>query len=327
MACQLSRLRAPGQPEVMKIHLDTDIGSDIDDVCALAMLLGWPGVELTGVTTTIDPGGRRAGYVVQCLRMANRGEVAVAAGAEVSLTTFTMPGDIPADDRYWRATVAPRPGSAGAAFDLLERSIEQGATIVAVGPYTNLALFEAVRPGRLARVPVVVMGGWVTRPDHGLPPWGPERDWNVGCDTRAAETLLRATGALTLVTLAATAKVHLRASHLERLEASGPLGQLVAHQARAYGEDHQMEVFGRRYRALPDDLLNFQHDPLACAVAAGWDGVRTEDLGLEPAYDGNTLRFVPHPAGRPVRVVTDADGETFAGVWLGAIEAAGERRH
>ncbi len=33
------------------MHLETDIGGDTDDLCALAMLVGWPGVELVGVTT------------------------------------------------------------------------------------------------------------------------------------------------------------------------------------------------------------------------------------------------------------------------------------
>ncbi|GAA2844417.1 hypothetical protein GCM10020220_037130 [Nonomuraea rubra] len=45
----------------MRLHLDTDLGGDPDDVCALAMVLGWPGVEIVGVTTTGDPDGRRAG--------------------------------------------------------------------------------------------------------------------------------------------------------------------------------------------------------------------------------------------------------------------------
>ena len=40
----------------MPIHLDTDLGGDPDDACALAMLLGWPDVELVGITTTADPG-------------------------------------------------------------------------------------------------------------------------------------------------------------------------------------------------------------------------------------------------------------------------------
>jgi hypothetical protein len=29
----------------VKIHLDTDLGGDPDDGCALALLLGWPGVD------------------------------------------------------------------------------------------------------------------------------------------------------------------------------------------------------------------------------------------------------------------------------------------
>lgn len=34
-----------------KIHLDTDIGGDMDDLCALAMRLKWPELDIAGVTT------------------------------------------------------------------------------------------------------------------------------------------------------------------------------------------------------------------------------------------------------------------------------------
>jgi inosine-uridine nucleoside N-ribohydrolase len=40
---------------VIRIHLDTDLGGDTDDVRTLAMLLRWPGVELAGITTVADP--------------------------------------------------------------------------------------------------------------------------------------------------------------------------------------------------------------------------------------------------------------------------------
>jgi hypothetical protein len=60
----------------VRIHLDTDLGGDPDDACALAMVLGWPGADLVGVTTTTDPGGRRAGYVARCLELAGRRDVA-----------------------------------------------------------------------------------------------------------------------------------------------------------------------------------------------------------------------------------------------------------
>jgi inosine-uridine nucleoside N-ribohydrolase len=35
--------------ERTKVHLD----ADIDDLCALALLLAWPGVEHTGITTSV----------------------------------------------------------------------------------------------------------------------------------------------------------------------------------------------------------------------------------------------------------------------------------
>ena len=55
-----------------RVHLDTDLGGDPDDACALAMLLGWPGVDIAGITTTIDPGGQRAACVSHCLTLAGR---------------------------------------------------------------------------------------------------------------------------------------------------------------------------------------------------------------------------------------------------------------
>jgi purine nucleosidase len=94
---------------LVRIHLDTDLGGDTDDACALAMLLGWPGVELIGITTTADPGGRRASDVAHCLQLAGRDDVSVAAGAEVSLTTLRSATSITGDERYWPTSIPPRP--------------------------------------------------------------------------------------------------------------------------------------------------------------------------------------------------------------------------
>ena len=286
------------------------------------MLLGWPGVELVGITTGVDPGGRRAGYVTHSLQLAGRDDIPVAAGAEASLTTLRCPGSIPDDRRYWPTTVPPHPSPPGAALDLLERSIQQGATVVAIGPWTNLALLEVARPGRLGRVPVVVMGGWTQPPAAGLPAWGPEMDWNVQCDTRAAQILAASTSELTLVTLPATLKAHLRAADLPRLGASGPLGALLARQGQAHGEDNGMAALGRAHAGLPDDLVNFHYDPVACAVAVGWNGAVIRELRLQPVVDGGVLRFAPDQDGRPLRVVVDLDEASFTDTWLEAVELA-----
>ena len=54
------------------IHVDTDIGGDTDDLCALVMLLGWPDVEVTGVTTSTEVDGVRAGFARYVLQLAGR---------------------------------------------------------------------------------------------------------------------------------------------------------------------------------------------------------------------------------------------------------------
>ena len=279
----------------MLVHLDTDIGGDPDDVCALAMLLGWPDVEITGITTTHEEGGRRAGFVHEVLRLAGRSGIRVAAGAEHSMTTLRQPGSFPDDTRYWGHEIESVPSTTGTAFDLMEQSIERGATVIAIGPFTDLGLLEIARPGLLDTVPVVVMGGGYRRPDAGYPQWPEEYDWNVQCDTRAAE-IVSGLAQLTIVPLAATVKVHLSAAHLPRLRGAGPLGELMARQAEAYGVDRR-EGLAEQHPKLPPDLLNFHHDPLAAAVAVGWDGV---------TFEGN--------------VVADVDGDAFSERWLQAIE-------
>ena len=45
----------------MRVHVDTDFGGDPDDACAVAMLLGWPDVEIVGITTNLDPCHRFTG--------------------------------------------------------------------------------------------------------------------------------------------------------------------------------------------------------------------------------------------------------------------------
>jgi inosine-uridine nucleoside N-ribohydrolase len=220
--------------------------------------------------------------------------------------------------------VLARPSPRGAATDLLARSIEVGATIVAIGPYTNLALLQQVRPGLLYGVPVVAKGGWVEPPGAGLPAWGPEMDWNVQCDTSAALTVAAAAN-LTLVTLPVTLRAHLTAAELPRLAATGPLGELLARQARAHGEDHNMAALGRGQAGLPDDLVNFHYDPVACAVAFGWDGAVIQERQLLPVFDKDVLHFEPDEAGRSTRVVVGIDSEAFSHVWIMAVEAAQHR--
>ncbi len=61
-----------------------------------------------------------------------------------------------------------------------------GATVVGVGPGTNLALLEVARPKLLASTRLVVLGGYVRWVGAGLPRWEAEMDSDVQQDELAA---------------------------------------------------------------------------------------------------------------------------------------------
>ncbi|HEY6540760.1 MAG TPA: nucleoside hydrolase, partial [Ktedonobacteraceae bacterium] len=157
-----------------KLHLDTDIGGDMDDLCALAMLLKWPDLEITGVTTVSDAQGRRAGYAHYVLDMMGCSDIPCAAGADVSGGYYRYELGYPPDEENWPEPIAPRPGSPDEAVALLKRSIEQGAIIVGIGPFTNLMLLEKAYPGILRQANLYLMGGYVFDIPAGYPQWSRE---------------------------------------------------------------------------------------------------------------------------------------------------------
>jgi purine nucleosidase len=303
---------------VIRLHLDTDLGSDTDDLCALAMLLGWPDVELTGITTVNDPGGIRAGYVAFALELAGRAEIPVAAGAEGSLGGFMVPLAFP---DYWPAPIARRPSPPGEALRVMADSVDAGATVVAIGPYTNLAAFEAWRPGALRDTGTVVMGGHVPPAPDGYPPWGMPDDFNVQQDATAARIVLDRCAPI-VVPVPTCLRVALRRSDLPRLRAAGALAALVADQGERHALDNGRTELPAAYPALPEDLLNFQYDPLACAVAAGWPGVEIAEVGVAVSFEDRLLRMDLDARALPMRVVTDVDAEAFSDVWLEAVVRA-----
>ena len=300
----------------MKLHLDTDIGGDLDDLCALAMLLRWPGVELTGITTAAEQGGRRAGYVRHVLALAGRDDVPVAAGAEATVPPYRELPGYPPDEMQWGAPIAHAPGPIEDAVDLLKRSIEAGAVVVGIGPFTNLRLLGETYPDVLARARLVLMGGYVFPIREGYPPFGNDDDYNIQVDVPSARFVLERTTPL-LVPLSVTVETALRRSYVPRLRAAGLLGELLARQTEAWTTlSPETLTYGRDYASLPDDFVNFQHDPLACAVALGWDGVTIEEVSL--AVEERNGRVVERvdPAGRPMRMVTRMDAPRFDTFWL-----------
>jgi inosine-uridine nucleoside N-ribohydrolase len=308
---------------MQKVHLDTDLGGDIDDLCALSLLLRWPDVEVTGITTVTDENGKRAGYTRYVLRLAGREDIPVAAGADVALGCYRFKPGYPSEERYWPEPIPPSPGPAGAALDLLERSIEQAATVIGIGPYTNLRLLDERHPGILQHASIYLMGGYIEPPGPSFPQWDHRMDYNIQLDVHSAMYVLQCSN-LTLVPLTITVETALRRAYFAGLAGAGRLGQLIARQAEAFARDWDNEsTYGKPCAGLPDDTVNFQHDPLTCAIALGWrDGVEMAKLPLRPELVEGWLLEHVNESGKPTRVVTAIDHERFNQLWFDIMTAS-----
>jgi purine nucleosidase len=300
-----------------KLHLDTDLGGDIDDLCALAMLCKWPGVELSAVTTNQDDRGSRAGYVRYALKLAGKAEIPVATGADASMDCYRFFPRLPDENRYWPEPIPPAPGPLEKALDLLQGSIQNGAIIAGIGAFTNLALLEKRNPGYLEKANLCLMGGYVFPVPDGFPQWDYTMDWNMQIDAQSALLVLERANPL-LVPMTVTLQTWLRRADLPALRQAGPPGQLIVRQAEAWAEDQRMEArFGETCSGLPKDTINFQHDPLACTIALGWrDGIEIDEIHVLSEIRDSWLRQRVDPAGKPTRVVTQVDGAKFADLWL-----------
>jgi purine nucleosidase len=308
---------------MIKIHLDTDLGGDIDDLCALALLLRSPDVDLRGITVNSDSNGKRTGYVRYVLKLEGRSDIPVADGAEVSQGFYRYSElPLPKEEKYWPEPIPASWNPWEEALRLMKKNIEGGATVVGIGTYTNFCLLDTQFPGILKEAKLFLMGGYVYPPRPGFPDWKSEFDWNVQTDIRAARHILE-NSSPTLVPISVTAETALRKAHLEKLRPAGALGCLLARQAEAFALDEKVAEKYKNCENLPKDIINFQHDPLTTAIAFGWsDGVEIKEVPLVvQEKEGWLYERIDHD-GKPTKIVTAIDGPRFNEFWLNRIISA-----
>lgn len=241
---------------MIKVHLDTDLGGDLDDLCALAMLLKWPEVEITGITTVTDDKGKRAGFTRYALELAGRSEIPVKAGADVSLGCYRIKCGYQ-DERYWPKSIAGSENTVDEALELLKKSIENNAIIIGIGPFTNLYLLDKKYPGILQKAKLFLMGGYVYPPAEGYPQWKQNYDFNIQVDVVSAKHVLENSQPI-LIPLTVTVETFLRRAYLEQLERSDGLCKLIARQAKVFAVDEKIEEkYGKTCSKLPGDIINF----------------------------------------------------------------------
>jgi inosine-uridine nucleoside N-ribohydrolase len=250
-------------PHRLKVLLDTDIASDIDDAWALGLLVASPDVELMGVTITDGNTPGRAKVACKLLHVVGRDDVPVAVGRQTP-----PPGEYDYQFGWAEDFTAKQPIPTPAADFIVDtlRTHPGEITLVAVGPLQNVAdaLRKEPRLGQLASR-IVLMSGSIG-PNASTP--APVAEWNVVRSTADAQLVYGAGLNLTTVPLDSTTYVRLKSEERARLEAAGtPLtraleslyrlwlkdetSRMTLHDQLAIAETLRPHVFFNRCEALP----------------------------------------------------------------------------
>jgi inosine-uridine nucleoside N-ribohydrolase len=211
--------KAPNGTVAQLVILDTDIGDDIDDAFAVAVLLNSPGVRLLGINTAYGDTELRARLVDRYLKAAGRTEIPVHAGSPTkAINHFTQSAYALADPaRKHRNAVS---------FLLDQIKLHPGQiTLVAIGPLSNEREAITRDPATFRKLKrVIIMGGSVRRGyddlrtgDTNRPP-SPE--WNIVCDPAAARALLASGVPVFMMPLDST-QIHLTQKELSTILAHG----------------------------------------------------------------------------------------------------------
>ena len=263
--------------------LDTDIGTDVDDILALVMLTRAPEFQLVGVTTVYGDTTLRARMVRQVLDRMGRADVHIGIGA--SETRTNRPIFWAGHEGHGMPDLEQTPVDTSlTAADLLRRAAAEHAgqlDLFAIGPLTNVAAaIEADDAFAGSLHHLYLMGGafWMDTPEH-----------NIKCDPESARIVFRSGIPMTACGLDVTLRALLRETDMPRLRAAKDgLGPMLADQVRRWwtfikaNENHLHDPLAV-LPALSPELFRFEQ----CDVAVDLTGDPPGRTLLERCGEGN----------------------------------------
>jgi purine nucleosidase len=296
---------AAAQDARMKVVLDTDIGTDIDDGWALGYALKSPSFDLIGVTVTDADTPQRARLACKLLYRLGRTDVPVAVGRQ----TAAVPPDRVDYQFAWAEDFEAYKPIATPAVEFLADIIRKNPgqiTLVAVGPLQNIGDLVRLHPDVVPLVKRIVLMSGSIGPNASSPV--PVAEWNVRLAIPEAQAVYAASWPLTIVPLDATTYVRLDDQERESLRRAGtPL--VIA-----------LEALLRLWTERPSSRMTL-HDQLALAETqhpgrffgrCDATPVRVDDQGYTRVDPKN---------GRPVNVCLEPKRDEFMRHYLAQLAA------
>lgn len=266
----------------MPIILDTDIGTDIDDAFALALVLRSPELNLVGVTTVSGDTRARAAIAAKMLREAGRANIPVYAGP---------PGKtLPCAQCRWAAGfLSPNLHNGGAVRYLDDQFNRRPGelTLVTIGPLTNIAALLKRDPAVAKKIKQIVMMGGSLRRGY-APGSGPTPEYNIAADIPAAQAVFSSGIPILAAPLDVTAELQLEAADRQKIfSLQTPVAAALAALCKLWGQ--------------PTPTL---FDPMAVGLLLDPKLCQVESFHIEVDTKGFTKEVPGKPANAQIAVET-----------------------
>ena len=280
------------------VILDTDIGSDIDDTWALALLLRSPEVDLKMCVSDTGDTLYRAKLLAKLLETAGRGDVTVGIGPSMQDESEGARGQAAWVEDY---DLARYPGKVaedgiGAMIDAILGS-PVPVTLLCIGPVPNIAAALQREP-RIARNARFVGMHGSLRTGYGT---GTEvvAEYNVKLHPAACKAAFEAPWDVTITPLDTCGLVRLEGAAYQRvLKSKDPLTQAVIENYRIWQRSLDTE-WGRALDT--SSISSTLFDTVAAYLTIAEDMLVMETLGVRVDDEGFTRL---DPGAKPIRCAT-----------------------
>lgn len=288
----------------VKVIIDTDIGSDVDDALALAFALMRPELDVVGVTTVYGAVDERAALAAKILKTLHREDIPYAPGAarpmvgdanplvRVNHFAAIQPGE-----------KLPSPAASGAQelFSGIIKAHPDEVWLAAIGPMTNVGLFIQNNPETAKRLKgIVCMGSEPTRPFA---------EFNIRMDPQAADIVFRS-GLLKFVgTYDVTKRITMNDADMARLAQIGsPISELLTECIRLWKPNTNK----------PGPIV-YDMCPLAWLFSPEHFKTTTMNLRIELTPPERRGIAITDPNAPATQASTDIDDEAVHGMFMDTI--------
>jgi len=280
-ASQPAHQTEPG--EKIPVILDTDIGGDIDDTWALALLLKSPEFDVKLIVSDHADTLYRAKVIAKMLEVAGRTDIPVGIGVRQAENGGPQ-GAWVADYDLGQFPGKVHEDGVAALIDTIMKA-EKPITLICIGPMPNIKVALEKEPRIAERAKFVGMYGSVRVGYDGKAT--PDKEWNVVGDVAAARSAFTAPWPMLITPLDTCGLVRLKGDKYRRIEAStDPVTKAVIENYHIWRKANDPQA---KETAEASSVL---FDTVAIYLAMAHELVTLEELPIAVTDEGMT-KVVP----------------------------------